>query len=93
MSNLLTYNFSWNGRDANFQSVGESRGSGNTQNQITAGTSVDLHRFFEGTGIVLPVALNYARNSSRPRFTAGDDVIRTGALEAASDFPLLAEGR
>ncbi|TMQ58490.1 MAG: cell surface protein SprA, partial [Candidatus Eisenbacteria bacterium] len=85
LSNLANYNFSWNGRDANFQSVGESRGSGNSQSQITAGTNVDLHRFFEGTGILLPVGINYARNSSKPRFTAGDDVIRTGALEAASE--------
>src|SRR5262249_53149658 len=58
---------------------------GNSQGQLTAGANVDLHRFFEGTGILLPVALNYARNTSRPRFTAGDDVIRTGALEAASE--------
>ena len=85
MSNLLSYNLSWNGRDANFQSVGESRGSGNSLSQISAGASVDLHRFFEGTGIVLPVGVNFARNSSKPRFTAGDDVIRTGALEAASE--------
>jgi hypothetical protein len=85
LSNLVNYNLSWNGRDANFQSVGESRGSGNSLSQISAGASVDLHRFFEGTGIVLPVGLNYARSSSRPRFTAGDDVIRTGALEAASE--------
>jgi hypothetical protein len=85
MSNLLSYNLSWNGRDANFQSVGESRGSGNSLSQISAGANVDLHRFFERTGIVLPVGLNYTRNSSKPRFTAGDDVIRTGALEAASE--------
>ena len=85
LSNLLSYNFSWNGRDANFQSVGESRGVGSTSNQFSAGTSVDLHRFFEGTGIVLPVSLSYGRSTSRPRFTAGDDVIRTGALEAASE--------
>jgi hypothetical protein len=85
LANLMTYTLAWNGRDANFQSVGESRGSGSTLNQITAGTTFDLHRFFEGTGILLPVSLNYGRSSTRPRFTAGDDVIRTGALEAASE--------
>jgi hypothetical protein len=85
MANLVGYNFTWNGRDANFQSVGETRGSGNTSNQIAAGANVDLHRFIEGTGIVLPVSYGYSRNSSKPRFTAGDDVIRTGALEDASE--------
>ena len=85
MSNLVSYNFSWNGRDANFQSVGESRGAGYSLSQLSAGANIDLHRFFEGTGIILPLGLGYARGSSKPRFTAGDDVIRTGALEDASE--------
>ncbi|HEY2955013.1 MAG TPA: cell surface protein SprA [Candidatus Eisenbacteria bacterium] len=85
LANLLTYNATWNGRDANFQSVGESRGSGSSSDQLGLGTNIDLHRFFEGTGIVLPVGLSYSRSSSRPRFNAGDDVLRTGALEAASE--------
>jgi hypothetical protein len=85
MANLVSYNLSWNGRDANFQSVGESRGAGYSLSQLTAGANLDVHRFFEGTGIVLPVGINYSRGSSKPRFTAGDDVIRTGALEDASE--------
>lgn len=85
LANLLSYNVNWNGRDANFVTVGQSMGSGNSTDQLSFGTSLDLHRFFEGTGIILPLRYQYSRNSSRPRFTAGDDVVRTGALAEASE--------
>jgi Motility related/secretion protein len=85
LSNLLTYNLGWNGRDENFQSVGESRGSGSTTDQLNFQTGLDLHRFFESTRILLPVNYTYSRSGSRPRFTAGDDVVRSGVLADASD--------
>ncbi|MBI5711756.1 MAG: cell surface protein SprA [Candidatus Eisenbacteria bacterium] len=85
LANLMGYNLSWNGRGADFLSVGESRGTGNSLDQLSFGSNVDLHRFFEGTGVVLPLNLNYTRSSSRPRFTAGDDVVRSGSLAAASE--------
>ena len=85
LANLLSYNVNWNGRDANFVTVGQSLGSGNTTDQLSFGTSLDLHRFFEGSGIILPVRYQFSRNASRPRFTAGDDVVRTGALAEASE--------
>lgn len=84
MANLINYNMSWDGRDADFITVGESRGLGSTNTNFTWNSSIDLHRFIEGTGIVLPLSFNYATNSSRPRFSAGDDVVRTGALAEAS---------
>src|SRR5262249_43908488 len=39
----------------------------------------------EGTGIQLPI--NYSQNESvvRPRFSAGDDIVRTGQQESASE--------
>lgn len=83
-ANLLSYNMAWNGRDANFITVGQSRGTGNTTNQFSFATSLDLHRFYEATGIVTPVSFSYTRSTSTPRFTAGDDVVRTGPLAAAS---------
>jgi hypothetical protein len=85
MANLLSYNLGYNDRDANFLSVGESRGSGNSNNQMTFSTAVELHRFFESTRILLPFSYSYAGSRSSPRFTAGDDVVRTGALAEASD--------
>ncbi len=85
LSNLMNYNLSWNGRGADFLSVGESRGSGSSFDQFSWSTSIQPHRFFEQTRISLPVNLGYSRNSSRPRFSAGDDIVRTGALEAASE--------
>src|SRR5207249_8577347 len=42
------------------------------------------HRFFEGTGIVMPVAFSGSWNDLRPRFNAGDDVVRSGAFQDAS---------
>ena len=85
LANLMSYNLAWNGRGADFLSVGESRGSGSSQDQFSWSTAIQPHRFFEQTRIALPISLGYTRNSSRPRFSAGDDIIRTGALEAASE--------
>ena len=85
LANLVRYNVAYNQRGADFVTVGETRGSGNTTSLMGVNGGFDLHRFFEGTGINLPVNGSYSRNISRPRFTAGDDVIRPGALQAASE--------
>jgi Motility related/secretion protein len=85
LANLLSYNFGWNGRGADFLSVGESRGAGSSTDQISFGSTFDIHRFFAGTGIVTPLTVGYGRSTSKPRFTAGDDVVRVGALADASE--------
>ncbi|MBI3539430.1 MAG: cell surface protein SprA, partial [Candidatus Eisenbacteria bacterium] len=85
MANLLDYSVNYSGQDENFLSVGQTRGSGSRTNQIAANANVDLHRFFEGTGILLPVSLTYSGNRAQPRYTAGDDVFRTGADALASE--------
>lgn len=85
VANLLDYNLTWNQRGADFLSVGETRGSGNLTQQLAFTSRFDTHRFFEGTGITLPVNLVYNDNISRPRFTAGDDVVRTGAQQDESE--------
>jgi motility/secretion related protein SprA len=85
MSNLLNYTFNYNARDEDFLSVGETRGGGNRTNGYTATAGLELHRFFAGTGIVLPITLNLSGNRAQPRYTAGDDVLRTGALATASE--------
>lgn len=85
MANLLNYGFTYNARDEDFLSVGETRGSGNRSNTYTATAGVDLHRFFEGTGILLPITFNLAGTRAQPRYTAGDDVLRAGALAEASE--------
>ncbi len=85
LANLMRYNLGLDGRGADFLAVGQSRGSGNATRTMNLGGSLDLHRFFEGTGIVLPSNFSYADNSSKPRFTAGDDVVRLGALSEASE--------
>jgi hypothetical protein len=85
VANLLDYNVAWNSRDANFLSVGESRGSGNKVTSLSVSTHFEPHRFFEGTGIQLPITFSQNQNVSQPRFTAGDDIVRTGALSSASE--------
>ncbi|HTK30834.1 MAG TPA: cell surface protein SprA [Candidatus Saccharimonadaceae bacterium] len=84
-ANLMSYNMTYNSRDADFLSVGETRGQGSSTSQLNFNSGLDLHRFFEGTGIVLPVGYGYATTSSKPRFTAGDDVVRLGAAADASE--------
>lgn len=85
MANLLSYNLSWNSTDADFLSVGQTRGSGSRTSNLAFTSSMDLHRFFEGTGIQLPVTANFTKNSIKPRFSAGDDVTRTGRQQDLSE--------
>ena len=84
LANLASYNVAWNSRDADFLSVGETRGSGTRQTNLSVTSTMNPERFFEGTGIALPVSVVYNDNVSKPRFTAGDDVVRTGAQQEAS---------
>ena len=41
--------------------------------------------FRSGTGIQLPISYSQNVNVSQPRFTAGDDIVRTGALSSSSE--------
>jgi hypothetical protein len=85
LSNLLGYSFTYNDRDEDFLQVGETRGSGNRTSSFAASTNFDLHRFFQGTGIVMPINFSMSGSRAQPRYTAGDDVVRTGALAEASE--------
>ena len=85
VANLFDYNVAWNSRDANFLSVGDSRGSGSKVTSLTVATHFSPERFFEGTGIQLPISYTQNENVSQPRFSAGDDIVRTGQLSNASE--------
>lgn len=85
LANLMSYNVSWNTADANFLSVGQTRGSGSRTTSLAVTSSMDVHRFFEGTGILLPFSASYSKNSLKPRFSAGDDVVRTGRQQELSE--------
>ena len=85
LANLIRYNATWDGRSADFITVGQSRGLGTSTDALSLGGSIDVHRFFESTGIVLPVNVSYSRTPAQPRVTAGDAVVRRGALAAASE--------
>jgi hypothetical protein len=85
VANVMDYNVAWNSRDANFLSVGETRGSGSRNSTLSVSTHFEPHRFFEGTGIQVPISFTQNQVSSRPRFTAGDDIVRQGALAEASE--------
>lgn len=92
MANLLDYNVGYNARDEDFLSVGETRGSGSRTNNYNANANFDLHRFFEGTGIILPISMTASGSRAQPRYTAGDDVFRTGAQAEASESRSNARG-
>ncbi|HXS83073.1 MAG TPA: cell surface protein SprA, partial [Methylomirabilota bacterium] len=85
VANLFDYNVAWNSRDANFLSVGESRGTGSKITSLSVATHFEPQRFFEGTGIQLPITYSQNQNVTQPRFTAGDDIVRTGALSSNSE--------
>lgn len=85
LANLMSYNVSWNTADANFLSVGQTRGTGSRTSNLLVSSSMDLHRFFEGTGILMPLSASYSRNTTKPRFSAGDDVVRTGRQQELSE--------
>ncbi len=85
VANLASYNLSWNGRGADFLTVGESMGAGNSTDQLSWSTTLQPTRFIEKTGIMVPISLGYSRSSSQPRFTAGDDVVRSAELQKASE--------
>ena len=84
-ANLMDYNVAWNSRDADFLSVGETRGSGSRNTSLNVSTRFEPQRFFEGTGIQLPVSYTQNESSSRPRFSAGDDIVRSGVLAQQSE--------
>jgi len=85
VANLMGYNLTYTGRDADFLSVGENRGQGYSTNQLNFSGNLDAHRFFEGTGFVLPIGYSYTRYSTTPRYSAGDDVVRTDQQASASE--------
>ena len=85
MANVFGYNLNYSMRDQDFLQVGESRGSGNRNSAWNASTNFDLHRFFAGSGIVIPLTYNLSGSRAQPRYTAGDDVVREGALAQASE--------
>ena len=84
-ANLMDYNVAWNSRDADFLSVGETRGTGSRNTNLNVSTRFEPQRFFEGTGILVPVSFNQNQSSSKPRFSAGDDIVRSGVLADQSE--------
>jgi hypothetical protein len=83
-ANLAHYNVTWDGRSADFISVGQSRGSGVGNENLNFSGGFEPHRFFDGSGISVPLGFSYSRGTQQPRFSAGDDVVRVGALADAS---------
>ena len=85
VANLAGYNVAWNSRDAGLPFGGRDTRQPAANSTLNISARVEPHRFFEGTGIVLPVSFSQNQTSLKPRFTAGDDIIRTGSLAEASE--------
>ncbi len=86
-------------RDEDFLSIGSSggrslaRGFGSRQRDLNVQSTVNLHKFFETSGIKLPVAFNMTHNREFPEFSSGDDVVlspeqstQSGARHAGADL-------
>ena len=85
VANVFGYNLTYDGRNADFLTVGQTRGTGINSGNLTMGANTDIQRFIEGTGIALPLSYSYSRSSQKPRYSAGDDVVRTNQQADASE--------
>ena len=82
-ADFLTLSTSLLTQDEDFLSIGSgggrtlTRGSGSQQRDLAIRSTMNLHKFFETSGIKLPVAFNLTENRELPEFRAGDDVVLT----------------
>ncbi len=88
-ADLLTINGSMLRRDEDFLSIGSggqrtgTRGSGSQQRDYAIRSTINLHKFFETSGVSLPFAFNFLETTELPEFRAGDDVILTPEQSAS----------
>jgi hypothetical protein len=80
-ADFLTLSTSLLTQDEDFLSIGSgggrtvTRGSGSQQRDLAIRSTMNLHKFFETSGIKLPVAFNLTEQRELPEFRAGDDVV------------------
>ncbi|MDM7915886.1 MAG: cell surface protein SprA, partial [Candidatus Eisenbacteria bacterium] len=78
LAGLGDMNFGFQRTDADFLKIGSDRGSGVTRSSLNTGARINVDRFLEGSGIVLPVSLNLAQTKDVPKFRTNSDLVLSG---------------
>lgn len=78
LSDLGSFSFDWKGRDADFITVGQSRGLGVNERNINHSTTINADRFVPRLQMRVPVSYSYSRNTREPKFQTGSDVVFEG---------------
>ena len=74
-ADLMTITTNWDRTDENFQRLGQERGSDINADRIAFSGNITPNKFFQSTGIQLPISFNYQNQSSTPRLFTGTDIV------------------
>jgi hypothetical protein len=78
LSDLGNLNFAWRGNDADFLRVGQTRGTGVTDREVSYQTTINADRFAPRLQMRLPVTYSYRQSTSEPKFRTGSDLVFEG---------------
>ncbi|HEV8481193.1 MAG TPA: hypothetical protein VGR66_10405, partial [Candidatus Eisenbacteria bacterium] len=78
-ADLLSLNMSLDHQDANFQRLGQDRGSGSDFRNLRVSGTLALDRFMRGQGFAIPVSFDFLNGRSLPLFRTGQDIRLIGA--------------
>ncbi len=87
-ADLGRVNVNYSKQDADFLKIGNDRGSGRTQRNLSLATHLELQKFIERSGLVLPIDYTYSSNRDVPKFRTDGDLV----LDRATDRDI-SEGR
>lgn len=78
MGDLATVSTAIDQRNADFLTLGQSRGNGISTQSLTFGTTVNLDKLTTGTNLQLPLSFDYRNSRNVPKFRANNDIIFDG---------------
>jgi hypothetical protein len=73
-ADLVSLNMSLDHQDANFQRLGQDRGSGSDFRNLRLSGTVALDRFMRGHGFAIPLTFDFLGGRSLPLFRTGQDI-------------------
>src|SRR5262249_8978204 len=73
-ADLLQLNMSLDHQDANFQRLGQDRGSGSDFRNLRLSGSLNVDRFLRGRGFAIPLTFDFLGGRSLPLFRTGQDI-------------------
>lgn len=73
LSDLGSFNLSYEQKDANFLSIGSTEGTGVTNRQLSAQGSIAADRFLPAWGMNIPLSYQWTQSRGTPKFQPGSD--------------------